>query len=175
MPVPLIPIALALAGEFAPAIIKYFTNSDTAGTVAGQVIDIAKTVTGSDSADGAAAALRADPALALQFQTTVMLNEADLEKAHLADRQSARKRDEAFLAAGMRNYRSDFMFLLAVVVIVLLVLVIWRDPNINEYMKGIFTLVLGRFLGYLDNIYSFEYGTNRSSKAKDATIENLSK
>lgn len=79
------------------------------------------------------------------------------------------------LAAGRRNYRSDIMFLLAVVVILLLVFIIWRDPAINEYVKGIFTLVLGRFLGYLDNIYSFEYGTNRSSKTKDATIENLSK
>lgn len=171
---PLIPIALSLAGEFAPAIIKYFTNSDTAAAVAGQVVDIAKTVTGTDTPDAAMAALRADPTLALQFQTAVMLNDADLDKAYLADRQSARKLNEAFLAAGMRNYRSDIMFFLAVMVILLLVLIIWRDPEINEYVKGIFTLVLGRFLGYLDNIYNYEYGTTRINKSKDATIQNLS-
>lgn len=171
---PLIPIALSLAGEFAPAIIKYFTNSDTAADVAGQVVDIAKTVTGTDTPDAAMAALRADPTLALQFQTAVMLNDADLDKAYLADRQSARKLNEAFLAAGMRNYRSDIMFFLAVMVILLLVLIIWRDPEINEYVKGIFTLVLGRFLGYLDNIYNYEYGTTRINKSKDATIQNLS-
>jgi hypothetical protein len=50
---------------------------------------------------------------------------------------------------------------------------VWKDPNINEYVKGIFTLVLGRFLGYLDNIYSFEFGTTRGSKEKDETIKNL--
>jgi len=171
---PLIPIALSLAGEFAPAIIKYFTNSDTAADVAGQVVNIAKTVTGTDTPDAAMAALRADPTLALQFQTAVMLNDADLDKAYLADRQSARKLNEAFLAAGMRNYRSDIMFFLAVMVILLLVLIIWRDPEINEYVKGIFTLVLGRFLGYLDNIYNYEYGTTRINKSKDATIQNLS-
>ena len=97
---------------------------------------------------------------------------AELEFKDVAD---ARKRDTAFLQAGTRNYRSDIMFLLAVAVIMALVWVIWKDPAINEYVKGIFTLVLGRFLGYLDAIYNFEYSSTRSSKTKDATIENLSK
>lgn len=168
-------IGLALASQFAPSIIKYFTNSDTAGAVAGQVIDIAKTVTGKGTPDEAMEAMKADPALAMQFKMAVMANNSDLEKAYLADVADARKRDVAFLAAGTRNYRSDLMFLLAVCVILLLVFIIWRDPGINEYVKGIFTLVLGRFLGYLDNIYNFEYGSTRSNKTKDATIENLSK
>ncbi len=97
---------------------------------------------------------------------------AELEFKDVAD---ARKRDTAFLTAGTHNYRADGMFLLAVAVIMALVWVIWKDPNINEYVKGIFTLVLGRFLGYLDAIYNFEYSSTRSSKTKDATIENLSK
>jgi len=67
------------------------------------------------------------------------------------------------------------MFLLAVAMIAGLVWLVWKDPSINEYMKGIFTLVLGRFLGYLDNIYNFEFGSTRTSKAKDATIENLTR
>ena len=54
-----------------------------------------------------------------------------------------------------------------------LVYLIWKDPNINEYMKGVVTLVLGRFLGYLDNIYSFEFGTTRGSQNKDSTINAL--
>lgn len=170
-----ITIALTLASQFAPGIIKYFTNSDTAGDVAGKVIDIAKTVTGKGGADEAFEALKLDPALALQFKTTVMANETDLEKAYLADRQSARQRDTAFVQAGTRNYRADLMFFLAVAMIGGLVWLIWKDPTINEYMKGIVTLVLGRFLGYLDNIYNFEFGSTRASKAKDATIENLTR
>lgn len=97
---------------------------------------------------------------------------AELEFADMAD---ARKRDTAFLQAGTRNYRADFMFLLAVLIIAALVWIIWKDPDINEYVKGIFTLVLGRFLGYLDAIYNFEYSSTRSSKSKDSTIERLTK
>lgn len=170
-----ITIGLALASQFAPALIKYFTNSDTAGAVAGQVIEIAKTVTGKSTPDEATAALQADPALALQFKMAVMANETDLQKAYLADAQSARDRDVKLAQTGQRNHRADVMFLLAVLVTCGLVWIIWRDPGINEYVKGIFTLVLGRFLGYLDNIYNFEFGTTRSNKMKDDTINNLTK
>lgn len=95
-----ITIALALAGQFAPSIIKYFTNSETAGAVAGQVIDIAKTVTGKGTAEEAHTALVVDPALAIQFKTAVMANDADLEKAHLADIQNARQQTIDLAKAG---------------------------------------------------------------------------
>lgn len=108
---------------------------------------------------------------------TLENNKLDLQffQAEGAEKDSARRRDTAFIAAGKRNYRADLMFLLAVVMIGVLVLIVWRDQSINEYVKGIFTLVLGRFLGYLDNIYNYEFGTTRSSRAKDNTIEQLSK
>jgi hypothetical protein len=89
------------------------------------------------------------------------------------DRDSARVRDSAIQSSGNRNYRADVMFVLAVGVICALVYAIWKDPSINEFMKGIVTLVLGRFLGYLDNIYSFEFGTTRGSQNKDSTIDKL--
>lgn len=38
-------IALALCSPYAPSIIKYMSNSNTAADVAGQVIDIAKRMT----------------------------------------------------------------------------------------------------------------------------------
>lgn len=99
-------IALSLAGQFAPGIIKYFTNSDTAGAVAEQVIGIAKTVTGKDAPEEAVAALTADPALAMQFKTAVMANDAELDKAYLADRQDARARDLKLHQAGFKNDRA---------------------------------------------------------------------
>lgn len=91
------------------------------------------------------------------------------------DRDSARLRDAEFLKSGRTNYRADIMFVLAVFVICALVWAIWKDPNINEFIKGIVTLVLGRFLGYLDNIYSFEFGTTRGSRDKDSTIDSMVK
>lgn len=95
-------------------------------------------------------------------------------KLEIEDRSSARNRDAEFIKAGVRNHRGDLMFLLAVVIIMALVWIVWKDPQINEYVKGIFTLVLGRFLGYLDNIYNFEFGTTRGSQNKDETIKKLS-
>lgn len=168
-----ISIAFGLA-QFAPQIIKWITGSDKAADAAGAVVEIAETVTGRKGAE-ALDALKADPALVLQFRQSVIAQEADLDKAYLADRADARKRDAVFIASGSRNYRADFMFLLAVGMIAGLVWLVWKDPSINEYMKGIFTLVLGRFLGYLDNIYNFEFGSTRASKTKDATIENLTR
>ena len=95
-------------------------------------------------------------------------------KEEVKDRDSARERDSWYVRMGRYNYRGDLMFLLAVAMIALLVWIVWKDPSINEYVKGIFTLVLGRFLGYLDNIYNFEFGTTRGSKSKDETINKLS-
>ena len=100
----------------------------------------------------------------------------DLEgfKEEVKDKGSARLRDQAMMALGRHNWRADIMFVLAVCMIAALVWLIWKDQTINEYVKGIFTLVLGRFLGYLDNIYNFEFGTTRGSQGKDGTIAVLS-
>lgn len=110
-------------------------------------------------------------------EADIRRNEQELQgfKIEVEDRGSARARDAEFVKAGTRNYRADLMFTLAVVVICGLVYIVWKDQSVNEYVKGIFTLVLGRFLGYLDNIYNFEFGTTRSSKTKDSTIEHLSR
>ena len=102
-------------------------------------------------------------------------NKLDLEtfREEVKDRGSARDRDIEFIKRGMVNTRANVMFFLAVVMVGILVWIVWKDQSINEYVKGIFTLVLGRFLGYLDNIYSFEFGTTRGSKEKDETIKQL--
>lgn len=118
----------------------------------------------------------------LQYDHEERLLELGIQKAEqelkgfqieVADRDSARGRDVEFIKRGMTNNRANVMFFLAVCMVALLVWIVWKDQNINEYVKGIFTLVLGRFLGYLDNIYSFEFGTTRGSKEKDETIKQL--
>ena len=120
----------------------------------------------------------------LQIEREKELQEFALAKAEqdlksdamfLADTQSARGRDVEFLKAGTRNYRADGMFVLAVFVVVWLVYIVWKDQSTNEYVKGIFTLVLGRFLGYIDSIYNFEFGTTRNNRTKDVSIENLTR
>lgn len=92
---------------------------------------------------------------------------AELE---IRDRESARRRDAELAQSGIKNRRADSMCVLAVAVICVLVYLTWKDGSINEYVKGIITLVLGRFLGYLDNIYNFEFGTTRGSALKSELL-----
>ena len=171
-----ITIGLALASQFAPSIVKYFTNSDTAATVAGQVVDIAKTVTGKDTPEAAQAAIQADPALAIQFQTAVMANETDLVKAMLADVQSARSRDVELAKAGRRNVRADVMVLLDVVGLIscLVVLCFFRDRIPGEAV-GLISTVAATFGLCLRDAHQFEFGSSRSSQVKDQSIANLTK
>ena len=100
----------------------------------------------------------------------------DLEafKEEVKDRSNARDRDSWFIKMGRHNWRADIMVLIAALAVAGLVYLVWKDDTLTEYVKGIVTLVLGRFLGYLDNIYSFEFGTTRGSKDKDETIKQLS-
>lgn len=170
-----ITIGLALASQFAPGIIKYFSNSDTAATVAGQVIDIAKTVTGKGDIAALAPALAADPALALAFQQKVMDNDTDLYKASLADIQDARKRDIAFLGAGKRNVRADIMVALDVVGLLacLTVLCFFREKIPGEVV-GLLSTVASIFGLCLRDAHQFEFGSSRASQGKDDTINKLS-
>lgn len=170
-----ITIGLALASQFAPSIIKYFTDSDTAGVVAGQVIDIAKTVTGKTSPGEAMKAMQADPALALQFKTAVMANDNDLEKAYLADRSSARSRDVALAQAGQHNHRADALAAMAVGGLIVCVYFIAKDTTLPERAVNAIMFVAGVLASAVRDVYGFEFGSSRSSQAKDATISNLSK
>lgn len=54
-----------------------------------------------------------------------------------------------------------------------LIWAVWVSKELGEYAKGIITLILGKFLGYLDTMYAYEYNTTRASKAKDQTIATM--
>lgn len=167
-------IALTLAGQYAPGIIKYFSNSDTAASVAGKVIDIAKTVTGKGTPEEAAEAIKVDPALAIQFQTAVMQNDAELEKAYLADVQSARSRDVELAKAGIHNNRANVLAAAALLLVMICLLIVVWSSNADDFAKATISLILGRALGWVEQLFSFEFGTTRASKAKDDTISKLS-
>lgn len=93
------PISLALGlSQFVPAIAKWVTGSDKAADVASKVIDVAKAVTGTTDATAAVAAIQADPNKVLEFQQAMQSQQIDLEKAYLADMDSARKMQIAALS-----------------------------------------------------------------------------
>ena len=98
----------------------------------------------------------------------------ELERLYYEDVADARKRDATIWATGKRNTRADSMYILSVIIIAAIFWAVWSKPELPEFVKGVVTLILGRFLGYLDQIFNFEFGTTRSSKEKDHTISALS-
>lgn len=171
---PLIVAGLSLAAKYAPDVIRHFTNNDTAATVAGQVIGIAQTVTGTKTPEAAEQALALDPELAMQFKMAVMANDAELEKAYLADTQGARMRDIELAKAGIKNHRANVLAAAALMLVLLCLMVVIWSTDADDFAKATISLILGRALGWVEQLFSFEFGTTRASKTKDDTISKLS-
>lgn len=74
---------------------------------------------------------------------------------------------------GYRAMRLNVLAAIALAILVGCALVAVFVIELNEYAKGIITLLLGRFSGYVDQVYNFEFGTTRSSKQKDDVIAGL--
>lgn len=166
------PITIAMAlGQLVPGIVKLVTGSDRAEEVAGKVVDIAKTVTGTAGGEEALAAIKADPDKLLAFRQEMGAQQADLEKAYLADRSDARKRDIALHQAGYRNVRADLMVLLDVVGLVacLATIAFYRSQLPGEVV-GIISTVAGIFGACLRDAHQFEFGSSRGSAEKTALL-----
>ncbi|WP_341237798.1 hypothetical protein [uncultured Limnobacter sp.] len=163
-----ISIAMGLA-QFAPQVIKWISGSDKAAEAASKVVEIAEAVTGKQGPE-AVEALKADPALVLQFRQAVMANETELDKAYLADRQDARRRDVALAQAGRYNWRGDLLALLAVGGLVLCVWFVARDTEMPERAVNAIMFVAGVLAAAVRDVYNFEFGSSRGSKSKDDVI-----
>lgn len=100
--------------------------------------------------------------------------EAEREKARLADVANARARDVQIRQAGQSNDRAGKMVLMDVAGLVLsllaaVVLAIWM----KEPPQAIITLLItfGSYFGLsLRDAHTFEFGSSRGSKEKDAQI-----
>lgn len=168
---PILAILGALA-QFAPAIAKYFGKGEavaaTIGAIATQVAGI------SGTPEEALAKIQASSELQVKFNEAIMANETHLEEIFLADVQNARNRDVEIAKVGQKNTRANivaaFAFLL---VLCCLAVVVW-DSSLDEFAKGIITLLIGRATGWVEQIFSFEFGTTRANKTKDDTINKLS-
>jgi hypothetical protein len=169
-----ITIALGLA-QFAPTLLRFFGVGEKNAKVAEKVVEVAQAITGRQSPQEALEAIQADARLQLDFQNKILDREQELTRLYYTDVADARKRDAEFVKNGKVNARANWLAGLAILVVIGICVAVWASPNIPEYQKGIATLVLGRFLGYIDQVFNFEFGTTRSSKQKDATIEALTK
>lgn len=172
---PLIPIAMALA-QFAPGIIKLLTGSDKAEDVAEQVVGIAQTITGTDNPDAALAAIKADPNKVLEFQQAMSAQQADLEKAYLADRADARARDVEIVKAGRQNVRADVMIVLdAFGLMACLAALFFYRQDMSGEVVALVSTIASIFGLCLRDAHQFEFGSSRGSVEKTDTINRLTK
>lgn len=73
------------------------------------------------------------------------------------------------------SLKINTLFGLAALLVFSCMAVIVFKSDLDEYSKGIITLIIGRGFGYLDNIYNYETGTTRSTVKADDTIKELAK
>lgn len=162
--------ALGLVSVAAPYVGKWLFGDD-GEKVAAQVVEVAQKVTGADSPTAAQEALKANPDLLAQLQIQLATLNADLERAYLADRQSARARDVALAQSGQHNWRADLMVLAVTLGLIacIAVLALYREQVPGEVV-GILSTIAGIFGACLKDAFGYEFGSSRGSKAKDAML-----
>jgi hypothetical protein len=171
---PLIPLAVQLL-QFAPHLMRYFGAGEASAEVAEKVVDVAKTVTGAFTPEKAIEMLKADKELQATFQLRTFEIDADLEKAHLTDRQYARKRDVEFIKAGVRNTRGDILAYLAIAGLLgLIIMLFFKSTDMSTSVRDLLLILSGSLVVIVKDVYNFEFGSTRANKDKDATISNLS-
>lgn len=171
----IVTIAMGLA-QFAPAVIRWITGSKDAEAVARDVVGVAQTVTGAGSPQEALARIQADQAAQMAFREKLLERSAELDKAYLADVQSARARDVELRKVGDHNRRADVMVVGAVVGLIccLLALIFFRKEIPGEAV-GIISTIAGIFGSCLKDAFSFEFGSSRGSKEKDDVLGQIAR
>ncbi len=174
-PITVVGLAMKLA-KFAPGIVRVITGSTKAEEVAHQVVGIAKAVTGVDSGEAAVAAIEADPAKMLDFQLSWADKQQAIEQIYLVDVQNARAMQIA--ALGQDDvFSKRFVYYFAAA---------WSLFSMCYFMAVTFfpppadglriaDTILGVLIASVIGVmFAYFYGTTRSSRAKDETINKLS-
>lgn len=173
-PLTAIAIAKGLA-TFVPSLMKMFGAKEPTVDVATKVIDIATAVTGAKTPEEALAVINANTEKQIEFQKAIMDNETSLQKMYLADVQDARARDVELAKAGQYNVRANVLVAIAFVLVIACMVATVFLVELPEYAKVSLSLILGRSLGWVDQVMNFDFGTTRANAKKDDTINNLTK
>lgn len=160
----------------APQILKWITGSQQAEEVAEKVIDVALAVSGRDDPIQALAAIKGDPALALEFRKAILQHEAEMDRMYLQDRQNAREREVKMVQAGHISNRANWM--IASVITGLLTclgtLVMFKGQMPGEVV-GIVSTISGGLLKCLSDAFQYEFGSSRGSAQKSEMLDRIVK
>lgn len=174
MAFPLVPVLLA-AAQIIPSLSKYIGAGETTEKVAQGVAEIASTVAGVVSPAEAIKQIEQSPELQQKFQLAITQEYIKWDQIFVDDLKNARDRDIKLAEKGFRNNRANWLVAFVLLLLISLLAVVILMSNLSDWVQSVLLVALGRVWGYLDNIFSFEFGTTKQSKAKDDTIEALAK
>lgn len=103
-----------------------------------------------------------------------MANETETVKAFLADVNSARDRDKAFLAAGRKNYRGDILAYAAIGSLIAcgLALFVFKVP---EESRDLLLVILGALVAIVKDVFGFEFGSSKDSQRNSQAVADMLK
>ena len=168
-------ILLGLA-QFAPQLIKWVTGNDKAAEVASIAVDVAQKVR-NKSPESAIKQLGLDPAAAAEFANKLSEREADLEKAYLADVDSARKMQIAALQQDdIFSKRFVYYFAIGWSAFAMIYFAFVTFGQVSDSGIRMADTILGVLIGtVITGFFNFFFGSSARSAAKDITISALSK
>lgn len=103
-----------------------------------------------------------------------MANETEVLKAYLADTQSARERDKAFLAAGRKNTRGDVLAYSAIGALGLcIVLLFILEPAPQS--RDLLLVTLGALVAIVKDVFGFEFGSSKGSERNSQAVSDMLK
>lgn len=161
---PIIPIALGLAGRYLPEAIGWL-KGDKAEDAARDLLNIAQQVTNTETDEYAADALNNDKALGSEFRLKVLEYKQARDALYLSDKQNARSnyktaRTTADLIATGIMTRSLILILLLVAANFSALYLIGDRAELIALISNLIGVVIGALLNERNSVISFFFGAS---------------
>lgn len=103
-----------------------------------------------------------------------MTNETDAVKDFLADTQSARQRDVAFLNAGRKNIRGDILAYGALGALIMCILALFFF-EVPAQSRDLLLVTLGALVAIVKDVFGFEFGSSKDSQRNAQAVADMLK
>lgn len=102
-----------------------------------------------------------------------MANDTETMKSYLADVQSARQRDIAFLQAGKKNIRGDVLAYGALGALIMCILALFAF-DVPAQSRDLLLVTLGALVAIVKDVFGFEFGSSKGSERNaQAVVDQL--